>query len=232
MGAVTTGAPGVPRPDAAGHVRVPLSDAMPWRLPSKGVPGGWDVKTFTGQPDVELVRDEGRVALRLRSEESSFALYRDAVVDLKEFPLLSWWWKGVRLPASGDVRSGATDDEVAQVYVIFPRWPAPLTTSDVVGYVWDTRAPVGTRLTSPKAQNVKIIVVESGTERRGVWQRYERNVAQDYAALFGGSPPLVGKVAVMIDTDDTRGAAEALVGDLAFSRARSGSAEIPTSMLR
>ena len=30
---------------------------------------------------VELVRDEARLALRLRSEHSSFALYRDVVVD-------------------------------------------------------------------------------------------------------------------------------------------------------
>jgi hypothetical protein len=36
----------------------------------------------------------------------------------------------------------------------------------------------------------------------------------------------------MIDTNDTRGAAEALVGDITFARERSENMEIPTSMLR
>ena len=37
------------------------------------------------------------------------------------------------------------NDQAAQVYVIFPRWPS-LATSDVIGYVWDTQAPIGTAL--------------------------------------------------------------------------------------
>jgi len=187
---------------------------------------------FAGRASVELVRAEAGMALQLRSSGASFALYRDVIVDLKEFPLLTWSWKVVRLPAAGDVRQSATDDEAAQVYVVFPRWPAPLTSSDVVGYVWDSRAPVGTQLSNPKAANVRIIVVESGTARLGTWQRQRRNVAADYVALFGRQPPRVGQVAVMIDSDDTGSDAEALIGDLVFSRATTESVGISTSMLR
>jgi hypothetical protein len=133
----------------------------------------------------------------------------------------------VRLPAAGAVRGAATDDQAAQLYVIFPRWPAPRTASDVIGYVWDSHAPVGTRVRSPKADNVRIVVVESGPARLGAWQAYERDVAADYAELFGRRPPRVGMVAVMIDSDDTRGRAEALVADLVFSRAVRGRTEIP-----
>ena len=68
--------------------------------------------------------------------------------------------------------------------------------------------------------------------QRGVWRVEQRAVVQDYVALFGRQPPRVGRVAVMIDTNDTRGAAEALVGDIAFARERSESMEMPTSMLR
>ena len=175
---------------------------------------------------------EARLALRLRSEHSSFALYRDVVVDLNEFPFLSWSWKVVRMPDQGDVRDRAADDQAAQVYVIFPRWPAPLRNSDVVGYVWDSRAPVGTQITSTKAANVKIIVVESGRSPTDAWRVEHRDVARDYAALFGRPAPRVGQVAVMIDTNDTRGSAEALIGDLIFARTRSESMESATSMLR
>ncbi|PYN74079.1 MAG: hypothetical protein DMD96_31580 [Candidatus Rokuibacteriota bacterium] len=219
-------------PDAEGRIRIRVADRVPPRLPADGVPVGWTVKEFAGRASVELVRDGTHLALRLKSERSSFALYRDVVVDLNEFPFLSWSWKVVRLPADGDVRERASDDEAAQVYVIFPRWPSPVTTSDVIGYVWDSRAPVGTRLTSTKASNVKIIVVASGGSQRATWLFEERQVAHDYAALFGRQPPRVGQVAVMIDTNDTRGVAEALIGDLVFSRKRSENKEIPTSMLR
>ena len=219
-------------PDAEGRIRVRVSDRMPPRLPAEGIPAGWTAKEFVGHASVELVRDEARLALRLRSERSSFALYRDVVVDLNEFPFLSWSWKVVRLPADGDVRDRAADDQAAQVYVIFPRWPAPLKNSDVVGYVWDSRAPVGTRVTSTQADNVKIIVVASGRSQAETWRVEQREVAKDYAALFGRPAPRVGQVAVMIDTNDTKGVAEALIGDLIFARARAESMETPTSMLR
>ena len=218
-------------PDADGRIRVRVSDRLPPRLPADGVPVGWTVKEFAGHASIELVRDEARLALRLRSEQSSFALYHDVVVDLAKFPFLSWSWKVARMPANGDVRERATDDEAAQVYVIFPRWPAPLKNSDVIGYVWDSRAPVGTHLTSTQAANVKIIVVASGPSGDG-WRLEQRDVARDFATLFGRQPPRVGQVAVMIDTNDTRGTAEAFIGDLIFSRTRAESMESPTSMLR
>ncbi len=221
-----------PPTEAEGRIRVRVSDRTPIRLPAEGVPAGWTAKEFVGHASVELVRDEARLALRLRSEHSSFALYRDVVVDLGEFPFLSWSWKVVRLPPDGDVRERAADDQAAQVYVIFPRWPAPLRNSDVVGYVWDSRAPVGTQVTSTKAGNVKIIVVASGRSQAETWRLERRDVAKDYVALFGRQPPRVGQVAVMIDTNDTRGSAEALIGDLVFGRTPAESMESPTSMLR
>jgi hypothetical protein len=58
-------------------------------------------------------------------------------------------------------------------------------------------------------------------------------VAEDYQAAFGRQPPRVGKVALMIDSNDTRSDAEALFGDLTFSRPGVPShTEIPSTMLR
>ena len=208
--------PQPPVPDAAGRISVPLSNGLPGRLPAEGVPLGWQLKEFTGRAAVDLVRDDGQVALRLRSDRSSFAIYRDVVVDLTKTPRLAWTWKVQRLPRDGDVRARATDDQAAQVYVIFPRWPDPLGQSDVLGYVWDSRAPVDTRVTSPKAANVRVIVIESGKENLGTWRRVLRHVAEDYAAVFGRKAPRVGKIALMVDSNDTRSDAETLFGELTF----------------
>ena len=225
-------APRVPVPDGQGRVRVPITDGMPGHLPAPGAPHGWELKEFVGDASVELVRNEGRMALRLRSDHTSFALHRDVVLDVRQYSTLAWSWKVTRLPTAGDVRDPARDDQAAQVYVIFPRWPAPQTSSDVLGYVWDSHAPIGTTVKNAKAPNVRIIVVESGTARLDTWQRQVRNVAQDYQALFGRPAPRVGKVALMIDTNDTGGEAEALFGDLTFLRPGVAGMEIPITMLR
>ena len=213
-------------------MRVPMTDTVPTHLPASGVPLGWELKEFTGSASVELIRSDGRVAMRLRSEKTSFALHRDVILDLRQYPMLAWSWKVTRLPAGGDVRDATRDDQAAQVYVIFPRWPSPPTQSDVIGYVWDTRAPVGATLQHPRASNVRIIVVESGSGNLHTWMRPVRNVAEDYKALFGRQAPRVGKVALMIDTNDTRGEAEAFFGDLTFFRPGLVRSEIPVPMLR
>lgn len=207
-----------PPPGSADRVVVKVVDVRPAKLPSVGVPPGWNLKEFTGRGFVEVVRDDSRLALRLVSDRSSFALYRDVLLDPKQFPILTWQWKVVKLPAGGDVRERESDDQAAQIYLVFPRWPSPRTNSDVVGYIWDTRAPAGSKLTSRQAANVRLLVVQSGPERLGRWVREERNVYQDYVELFGREPPRMGQVALMVDSNDTRSQAEALIDDLVFLR--------------
>ena len=208
----------VPTQDAEGRVRVPVADVVPWMLPAEGVPAGWDLKEFSGKPDIELVRADGRLALRLRSEASAFVLYRDVVVDPATQPRLTWSWKVTRLPSEGDARDPRRNDQAIGLYVVFPRWPAPLTTSEVLGYVWDSTAPVGTVVTLEKAPNVRLIVVDSGRAALGHWRQHDRDVVRDYVSVFGGPPGRVGKLAIMADADHTRGLGEALVADLRFQR--------------
>lgn len=206
----------VARPRPGEPVLVKIVDELVPKLPLSGPPPGWELKEFAGRAQVDVVRDEGRVAFRLGSERTSFALYRDVALDVKDFPLLTWSWKVTKLPTGGDIRERTSDDQAAQVYVIFPRWPFPRINSDVVGYIWDSRAPVGLKITSPQSSNVKLTVLESGAARLGKWIQEERNVYQDYVDLFGKEPPQAGKVAIMIDSNDTRSEAEAFFGDLAF----------------
>ena len=47
--------------------------------------------------------------LREDADRASFALYRDLVVGLDEFPALGWSWRIARLPAGGDYLKRAAD---------------------------------------------------------------------------------------------------------------------------
>jgi hypothetical protein len=219
----------VPRGGPMDRVPVRIVEEIPARFPLPGPPPLWELKEFSGRAEVEVVRDGDRLALRLVSERASFALYRDVSIDVREFPLLSWSWKAVRLPEGGDVRERARDDQAAQVYVIFPRWPHPRVHSDVLGYIWDSQAPAGLRLTSTQSTNVKLVVVRSGAGELGQWVSEERDVLADYRELFGKDPPRVGKIAVMSDSNDTRSQAEALLGEIAWSRAGPRAGRAPST---
>ena len=219
----------VPSTGPGPTIEIPLADGLPGgKLGPGDLPPAWHLKRFAGRAQFELARDDGRPAFRLISQASSFAIHREVAIDVQQFPVLSWAWKALRLPPRGDVRDGRANDQAAQVYVIFPRAPGPRMASEVLGYVWDTQAPVGHRAANAAWPNVRVIVLQSGADRLGQWMREERNVRQDYAELFKKEAPAAGLVAFMTDSDHTRTSTEAFFSALAFQRAPAPSRPEPT----
>ena len=184
---------------------------------SNGAAEGWQLKEWSGRAKYEVVDTEAGKALHLSSNATSTALYKEARFRIKDFPILNWKWKALMLPAGGDVRKKTADDQAAQVYIVFPRWPEAVN-SRLVGYIWDTTAPEGSIITSTKTSNVKYIVIRSGAGGLGRWFSEQRNVHADYRRLFNEEPPEVGRVSIMIDSDNTKSTAESFVADIYFSR--------------
>ena len=67
---------------------------------------------------------------------------------------------------------------------------------------------------SPYTSNSVIVALESGDDLAGNWVHEERDIYQDYRRIFGEEPPLLGGVAIMTDTDDTKDEANAWYGDI------------------
>ncbi len=197
---------------AGGGIEVPIKPSP------QGPPEGWQVKEWKGKADFNVVQEDFGPAIHMKSEGTSSALYKDVDFELKDYPYLSWKWKVAGLPRGADVREKTRDDQAAQVYVIFPRWPA-MVNSKVVGYIWDSTAPAGSSVISTKTGNTRYIVLKSGPDGLGSWHSEARNVYEDYRSLFNDEPPRIGKVSVMIDSDDTKSSAESFVGDIRFSNA-------------
>jgi hypothetical protein len=59
-----------------------------------------------------------------------------------------------------------------------------------------------------------MMAVESGNGKAGQWLMEERDLLADYRLLFGADPPEAEAVAIMTDTDNTGGSAEAWYGDI------------------
>lgn len=198
-------------------------DAAKDRLPipiikaPNGSAEGWQLKEWSGKAKYEVIDTEAGGALHLSSNATSTALYKDARFNIKDLPILHWKWKAAKLPAGADVRKKNADDQAAQVYVVFPRWPEAVN-SRLVGYIWDTSAPAGSIVTSTKTSNVRYIVLRSGEADLGRWLSEQRNVYADYKKLFNEEPPEAGRVSVMIDSDNTKSSAESFVADIYFSK--------------
>ena len=193
-----------------------------WSKPSNsgtGIPEGWSGHRWgSAKYDFALITDGPGRVLRLRSRGDNSTISKAVAVDVTKHPLLTWRWKVVTLPASGDCRRKATDDEAAQIYVAFPRSPTALR-SRIIGYVWDTTAPADTIVKSESSSLVTYVVVRSGAAELGRWLTETRNVRDDYLRIYGEAPAEdVGAVSVAIDSNDTRSSAESYVGAIVFRK--------------
>lgn len=195
-------------------------------------PQDWEVQEFTGSARFQVAQVGRTGVIRLESEETSFALHRDVEVDLTACPYLTWAWRVDVLPQGGDVRRPDTDDQAAQLYVVFPRFPA-MVRSRIVGYVWDSSAPAGSTLVSAATALARIVVLQSGSVRTGRWVQETRNLLEDYRRLFEEDPPPVGRISLLINSQHTRSRAVAWFGPIRFAPQppRRGVVPVQTSLL-
>lgn len=184
---------------------------------STGVPSGWNkYETFGGRPryDLTVVEEDGQRALRLKSLDDHSTIVRGIHVSLRATPILEWTWKIVALPAGADIRKKETSDLTGHVFVI---WRRGVLRARLIGYVWDTTAPASTVETSRKTGAVTFFILRSGPQDLNRWLTERRNVYEDYRRVFGADPDDPGAVALSIDTNDTHGTAEALIGRIWFT---------------
>ncbi len=182
-----------------------------------GLPKNWKLRVWRGEPDVKIVNNDGKRTLRLRSQKASVSVYRNFKLDLKNFPNLKWGWKVTQLPKDADARIVNRDDQAAGIYVVFPRFPKMIN-SRFLAYIWETSVPEGTVMRNRKNPMIHYIVVRSGKGKLNQWITEERNVLDDYRKVFKQEPPMVGGVALLIDSDDTRSQAESYFAQIEFKR--------------
>jgi hypothetical protein len=194
-----------------------------WTKPAvgtKGLPPDWKAQNW-GSPkyDFEVVMDENQRALRMKSANEASLASREikGKVNLKETSILEWSWKVMTLPKNGDSCKKATDDQAAQIYVVWPRFPEAVR-SRILGYVWDTTEPVGAVCKSEKTGTVTYFVIRSGTADLGKWLTERRNVCEDYKKVYNEDCEPPSAVSVAIDSNDTSSTAESFIGAIFFKR--------------
>ncbi len=204
----------------------------------QAMPDGWKPLTFKKIPkhtSYEVVKDGGVTIIKAISEASASGLTKPVVIDPKEYPIVRWRWKIDNVLKGSDVTLKEGDDFPARLYITFAYDPDKVSFGKklkfkagqalfgdipiaALNYIWETKTPVGTIVENAYTDFAKMVIVESGTQKVGMWIDEERNIYEDYKNAFGEEPPMINGVAIMSDTDNTKERATAYYGDIMFKK--------------
>jgi len=177
---------------------------------------GWSEKSFYGQTQYSIVECNGDKVLLAQSNNSASALYKKIRVDLDKTPYFNWSWRVNNHLGNIDERQKDGDDYPARVYVIIDGgiffWK-----TRALNYVWSSHQPVGTTWPNAYTDNARMMALETGRTYLGQWRSEKRNIRTDLRQQFGEELRYIDGVAVMTDTDNSRGQAVTYYRNLFFS---------------
>ena len=210
----------------------------------QAMPDGWKPLTFKKIPkhtSYEVVKEGDVTVVKAVSEASASGLIKPVAIDPKEYPIVRWRWKVDNVLKGSDVTIKEGDDFPARLYITFQYDPDKVSFGKklkfkagqalfgdipiaALNYIWETKTPVGTIVENAYTDFAKMVIVESGTQKVGLWIDEERNIYEDYKKAFAEEPPMINGVAIMSDTDNTKEQATAYYGDIVFLKSVNASA--------
>jgi hypothetical protein len=157
-------------------------------------------------------------------------------IDPKEYPIIEWQWKIDSVLTNGDMTEKDGDDYPARIYITYEysRKDLPLgerikygtmktfTSFDIplrsMNYVWANKAKVGRVQENVFTNWVRMVATESGNEKAGMWVTSTANVYYSYKKAFEEEPKNITGVAIMTDSDNSKGSATAYYGNIVFKK--------------
>jgi hypothetical protein len=163
-----------------------------------------------------IMAENGNKFLRYEGSEARHLMVnvRDLdSLDIEKTPTFSWKWRVWDLPVRGNEDVEARNDVAASVYVLFE---TSVLGPKVLRYTWSTELPA-LKSVSKNLGRHKILVLQSGSKRKGEWITEKRNLAADYKQFFGGNfsgRPLA--ILILSDANSTNSFAKADYDDFLF----------------
>ena len=185
-----------------------------------GLPPPWEArKGIWGSADpLELYytikKDDNNQYLSAETSGDAINVGRPAEVNLRIYNKLRWRWRAWSLPVGGNEEEKDKNDSGAAVRIIFKGG----LRARMLKYVWSSTLPKGTETESAGNSKIKVIVLQSGTDRLGEWVWEEVNAYEDYKRLYGGEPRTVRILGVITDANNTKTLSKADYDDFTFLR--------------
>jgi hypothetical protein len=204
-----------------------LSETLSVSQFAQGSIEGWSVKTFTDETNYTIVDSSQGKVLQASANASSSGLVMSKRIDLFETPYLNWSWKAQSSLTGLDEQSKQGDDFVARVYIVMDGgWQ--FWNTRALNYVWSSNQQRFSHWDNAYAgEAAKMLAIQGVESLVNQWHFEKRHVYQDLIEYFGdmGSDKknqqayrYIDAIALMTDSDDSKRQAQALYGDIWFSK--------------
>jgi hypothetical protein len=195
----------------------------------------WEILRGNVPTRYRIAELEGEGALEAVGVEGGSGMWREIRVEPQRTPLLEWRWR-IPQPAPGEAPLTASSrrSPMARMSLAFHGDTSKLDFEDrtklrianaltahglpyaTLIYVWMVGVPVDTVVHSRHTDRVRLLVVESGTERVGEWVSFRRNVVEDFRRAYGEAPGDIVGVGLMTDFGDDGSPRRTYYGDISF----------------
>lgn len=225
--------------DDESAIVIPVTEFNPEEHNKESDNNKWEKLTLPKKDHTEytLVSGSDEPHIKAVSKNSASGWKYKVDIDPKEYPVIEWRWKIDGVLEEGDMTEKDGDDYAARIYITYEydRKDLPLgerikygsmktfTDFDIplrsMNYVWANVADTGTVQENVYTNWVNMIAVESGDAKAGEWITSTANVYDTYKAAFEEEPRKITGVAIMTDSDNSKGSATAYYGDIVFKKA-------------
>ncbi|MDV7103086.1 DUF3047 domain-containing protein [Vibrio sp. TH_r3] len=185
----------------------------------------WQSKSFSGNTDYQLVKEQTRTVLKATSVDSASGLALEKRIDLFQTPYINWSWRIENKLTGLDEQTKQGDDYAARIYLIIDGgWTVWKT--QALNYVWSSNQTQQTQWNNAYVDNAKMLAVRGKNATPKHWYTEKRNVYQDLITNFGdkGSAEknekayrYIDVTAIMTDTDNSHQTVTAYYGDITFT---------------
>ncbi|MFW6329184.1 MAG: DUF3047 domain-containing protein [Alkalispirochaetaceae bacterium] len=180
----------------------------------------------------EIIEREGESLLRVVSDNTVSMIVREEPIDVYQTPVLTWSWNLLEPVEDADLRNLFSEDTAIRIVVAFrdeldnlPWWlriwasrqaeaHGELPPTSALNYIWAAREYEEEPVKSLYSRRIQFYIADAGDEGVGTWQSHSVNIVEDYRRAMGEDPPAEAFIAVLSDTDNTKGYAEALIDSL------------------
>ena len=201
---------------AAAEQKKPLAPIHIGRFSDNSL-DGWQEKEFDNQTSYQLVKQGNQIVLQAEADSSASGLFKEVLVDLTTHPYLNWQWKIEKRhpPLAERTRNG--DDYAARIYIV-AKGGLLFWNTKLVNYVWSSTEKKGAIWPSAVAgKNAMLLAVRSSEDKIETWYKEKRNVYEDFKKIFGKEIKQIHAVAIMTDSDNSKGSVRASYGDISFT---------------
>ncbi len=164
------------------------------------LPEGWELKTkpFTSAAVFSVKKDASSDVCFMSMEAdkaSGSVICKPDKLNIKDFPVISWSWRASVLPAGGDARDFAKDDQAIGIYV----GTGSMFDKKSISYHWDTDTPKGAEGECKYGGgtiSVKWFTLRNKEDvpddgKPSQWFTEERNFLEDFKKAWGFVPESV-----------------------------------------